>query len=124
MGKLNVLVLLLYLLVPLVASGQDKPMAIFSYEDTSCGAWVRSAGNEIVRDQYDSWFRGFISGYNFGNSNNQVPLGAVPKNNQALYLYVDKYCRENPLQSFISAAFRLVEDLRENKPTQKTKGRK
>jgi hypothetical protein len=122
MRKLNIPVLLLLLLVPLFVFGQDKPMAIFSYEDASCGAWVKSAGNEAVRAQYYSWFRGFVSGYNFGNSDNQVPLNAMPTNEQTIYLYIDKYCRENPLNPFVSAAFRLVEDLRKNKQPQKTKG--
>jgi hypothetical protein len=56
-----------------------------------------------------------VSGYNFGNPNNQVSLQAMP-NQETLSLYVDKYCRENPLKPFVSAAFKLVEEVRE-KPT-------
>jgi hypothetical protein len=84
---------------------------------------VNPAGNVMGRVQYHSWFRGFVSGYNFGNPDNQVPLNAMP-NEQTLYLYVDKYCRENALNPFISAAFRVVEDLRENKSTQREKERR
>ena len=94
------------------AFGQDKPVAIFAYEDNSCGTWVKSSDDIMGRAQYHNWFRGFVSGYNFGNPDNQVSLSAMP-NEQTLYLYVDKYCRENPLSPFISAAIKLVKELRE-----------
>jgi hypothetical protein len=86
-------------------SGPKSPaVQIFSYEDTSCGAWMSSANNPPVRAQYYSWFRGFVSGYNWGNPNNQV-LRHMP-DLATLSLYVDKYCREQPLQSFDWAANR------------------
>jgi hypothetical protein len=101
---------------------QDKPLVMFSYADTSCGAWSRSAGSAAGRAQYVSWFRGFVSGHNFGNPENQVQLGQMP-DEETLYLYVDKYCRENPLSPFVSAAYKLVEELRplSSGPTKKPK---
>src|SRR5258708_19619428 len=61
------------------AAAQDAPdITIFSFEDISCGAWTRSRGNEQWRAIYGAWFRGFVSGYNFGNSANQVPLAPIP----------------------------------------------
>lgn len=98
---------------------QDKPpFHSHSFADTSCGAWVKSTGDQFNRALYLYWFRGFVSGYNFGNPDNQVPLGVMP-NQETLSLYVDKYCRENPLNPFVFAAFNLVEELRENPSTQK-----
>jgi hypothetical protein len=94
------------------AAEEDRPVAIFSYSDTSCGAWVKSATDESARAQYSSWFRGFLSGYNKGNPSNQVQLGRMP-DDDTLFLFVDKFCRENLLNPFISAAFKLVEELRE-----------
>jgi hypothetical protein len=94
------------------AFGQSRPVAVFSYRDTSCGTWVASTGDIAGRAQYHSWFRGFVSGYNFGNPGNQVPLTRMP-DEQTLYLFVDKYCRDNPLNPFVSSAFKLVEELRE-----------
>jgi hypothetical protein len=104
------------------ALAQDKPVSILSYEDTSCGAWVKSADVNWARAQYFSWFRGFVSGYNFGNPDNQVHRERMP-NEQTLYLFIDKYCRENPLNPFVSAAFNLVEELRERPLVKKTKTR-
>lgn len=108
------------LLVSPLALAQDKPISVFSYEDTSCGAWVKSAAVTEGRAQYHSWFRGFVSGYNVGNPENQVHLERMP-NLQTLDLFIDKYCRENPLNPFISAAFKLVEEIREQPGPQKTK---
>jgi hypothetical protein len=99
---------------------QEKLTRIFSYEDTSCGAWVKSESIIWERAQYLSWFRGFVSGYNFGTPDNQVHLHRMP-NEQTLYLFIDKYCRENPLNPFVSAAFVLVEELRERPSVKKTK---
>lgn len=112
MGKFVILTCLLLAGASYGAEDKRPPVSIFSYDDTSCGAWIKSANVEWARAQYLSWFRGFISGYNFGNPENQVQLERMP-NADTLYLFVDKYCRENPLNPFVSAAFKLVEQLRD-----------
>lgn len=97
------------------AVAQDAPdIAIFSFEDISCAAWIRSHGDEILRAHYGAWFRGFVSGYNFGNPANQVLLGAMP-DPAAVAAYVDKFCRNNPLLSFVAAAVPLVQEIREHR---------
>jgi hypothetical protein len=97
---------------------QGKPVNILGYEDSSCGAWAQSADVKWARAQYLSWFRGFVSGHNFANPDNQAHLERMP-NEQTLYLYIDKYCRDNPLNPFVSAAFTLVEELRERPASKK-----
>lgn len=95
------------------AFGQQAPdVNVFSFADTSCAEWSRSAGNELSRTVYAAWFRGFVSGYNFGNSANQVALNKMP-DTAALASYVDKFCRDNPAQPFIGAAIPLVQEIRE-----------
>ncbi|MEO8156993.1 MAG: hypothetical protein ABI648_04295 [Betaproteobacteria bacterium] len=95
------------------ALGQGAPdVNVFSFADTSCTEWSRSAGNELSRTVYAAWFRGFVSGYNFGNSANQVALDKMP-DPAALALYIDRYCRDNPALSFIGAAIPLVQEIRE-----------
>lgn len=96
-------------------AAQDVPdIAIFSFEDISCGAWTRSHDNEILRVRYGTWFRGFVSGYNFGNPANQVLLGAMPDPG-SVAAYVDKFCRDNPMLSFVAAAVPLVQEIREHR---------
>ncbi len=95
------------------AFGQEAPdVNVFSFADTSCAEWARSKGNEPARAVYNAWFRGFVSGYNFGNSGNQVALDKMP-DPAALALYIDKYCRENPTLPFIGAVIPLVQEIRE-----------
>jgi hypothetical protein len=98
------------------AFAQDRPIYLPSFNDTSCGTWAKANNtkNPVAQAQYYSWFRGFVSGYNFSNPNNQVLAEAMP-NQETIKLFVDKFCRENPLLPFIDAAFQLVEDLKEKR---------
>jgi hypothetical protein len=94
-----------------VCAQEPPEVNIFSFGDVSCSAWARSKSDESVRAVYGTWFRGFVSGYNFGNSANQVPLEKMP-DPPALYAYIDKFCRENPQLTFVGAAIPLVQELR------------
>jgi hypothetical protein len=96
-------------------SSRQLNVAIFHFEDPSCGAWARSAKNEFARAQYLFWFRGFVSGYNYGDQRHQVPLDKMP-DLDTVALYIDKFCRENPLIPFKSAAVDLVDELRPTSP--------
>jgi|GEM_PF-1799928 hypothetical protein len=98
------------------AFAQEPPdVNVFSFADTSCAEWARSKGDEPLRIVYGVWFRGFVSGYNFGNSANQVALDKMP-DPASVALYVDKYCRENPTLPFIGAAILLIQEIREFRP--------
>ena len=82
-----------------------------SFDDVSCGAWVRSRSNPEARQVYLYWFSGLVSGYSYGSLSHQVPLHAMP-DQDTLVLFVDKHCSENPLRSFTSAAITLVGEQR------------
>ena len=103
---------LLAALLPAAASGQEHQINIFWGEDASCASWMKSGGNKLIRAQYEFWVRGFVSGHNFANPPRQVKVGAFPESD-ALYQYLDQYCRDNPQSSFIGGAIQLVELLRE-----------
>jgi hypothetical protein len=98
-----------------LAMPQDVPdIATFAFDDVSCAAWSRSASDKITRIEYGIWFRGFVSGYNFGNPGNQVLLGKLP-DPPGLAAYIDKFCQANPSVAFIAAAIPLVRELRQVK---------
>ena len=86
----------------------QQPITIFHFDDSSCGAWASVANDRVNRQTYLFWMRGYISGYNFSNPGNQVR--ELPTND-TLSLYVDKYCRDNPLYLFTLAAQQLIVDL-------------
>jgi hypothetical protein len=85
---------------------------IFSADNATCAAWTKSAGNKLVRQHYESWTRGFVSGHNYAAASRQVKVGAFP-NGDELYRYFDQYCRDNPQQGFVGGAIQLVEQLAE-----------
>jgi hypothetical protein len=86
---------------------------IFSADNAACAAWTKSAGNKLVRQQYEIWARGFVSGHNYADPARQVKVGAFPSGDE-LYQYFDQYCRDNPQQSFVAGAIQLVERLAES----------
>jgi hypothetical protein len=94
-----------------VSAQAEPPVVVSGFDDMSCGAWSSSASNPTARAQYLAWFRGFITGVNYSNPQLQIPLERLPSN-ETMTLYVDKYCRDNPLSIFPGAAFALVKDLR------------
>ena len=97
------------------ALAQEPPeFTAFTFGDTSCAAWTKSQTNAAQRAQYQAWFRGFVSGYNFGNSANQVTSGKMP-NLADIALRVDQYCRENPELAFIGIVVPLIQEIREHR---------
>ena len=104
--------ILLAMLLPAIAQARGQQVNIFSFDDASCSAWSKTAGNKLVRAQYEFWIRGFVSGHNYANPAQQIKVGGLPGSN-GLYQFLDQYCRENPSSSFVSGAIMLVEQLRE-----------
>ena len=97
------------------ALAQEPPeFTVFTFGDTSCTAWTRSQTDTATRAQFQAWFRGFVSGYNFGNSANQVLSGTMP-NLADIALHVDRFCRENPTLAFIGAVTPLIQEIREHR---------
>ncbi len=103
---------LLVMSLPALAADHGRQVDIFTFEDASCAAWMKSGGNKGLRAQYEFWVRGFVSGHNYGNPALQVKIGAFP-GSDVLYQYLDQYCHDNPTLSFVGGAIKLVEELRE-----------
>jgi len=91
------------------SSAQKPLIAIYHFHDNSCGAWAKTANAPINRQVYVAWIRGFVSGYNFGAPNDQVNNTL---SDETVALYVDKFCRDNPLSQFPTAAFKLIDELK------------
>ncbi len=108
-------VLALWFAYSSMAIAQEPPeVTVFTFGDTSCAAWTKSQANEAVRAQYQAWIRGFVSGYNYGNSANQVPSGAMPSPDD-VSRDIDKYCRDNPALAFIGIVTPLILEHREHR---------
>ncbi len=105
-------ILLLAALLPAAAHAQQRQVNVFWFEDATCAAWTKTAGNKLVRLQYEFWVRGFASGHNYANPSRQVRVGTLATGD-GLYAFLDQYCLENPESSFVGGVIRLVEQVRE-----------
>ena len=94
--------------------GKDNSIPVFAFSDSSCGTWFKTKDNPTTKQVYSFWFRGFVSGYNYGNNDYYVNLGTLP-NDDTIFLYVDKYCRENPLNQFTPSMFSLVDEIKQKR---------
>jgi hypothetical protein len=109
--KRLLIILMAFLNINFALANENKPFNMLHFEDASCGAWVKSASSPSIENTYEFWFRGFASGYNFGSDKYEVRQGAMPQD-ETLALYIDKYCREYPLQPFTGAAVQLIKELK------------
>jgi hypothetical protein len=91
------------------ATEQKPIIGIYHFKDNSCGTWAKTADDPSTRQVYVHWFRGFGSGYNYGAPNDQVTN--MPSY-ETIALYIDKFCRDNPLKPFTAAAFKLINELK------------
>lgn len=94
-----------------VPTRADRTFHILSFDDNSCGAWARTANAPAARQVYLFWFRGFASGVNYADPTYEVTTVAMP-DMVALAAYIDRFCRDNPLEPFVAAAPRLVGEIR------------
>ena len=70
--------------------------------DRSCGVWARD------RDQSDkAWFMGYLSALAVYTDSDFLR----GTDNESMYLWLDKYCRENPLKSISDGADQLAGEL-------------
>lgn len=86
------------------------PIMVYGFHEESCGNWA--SYNETQRGWYVLWLKGVFTGHNFVSPSQQVVN--LP-DDESLTLYVDKYCRENPLGNLIAPAFQLTKELRPKK---------
>ena len=114
MKAISIIAAIALVTLPSIAAQPAPPINIvFTAENASCAAWTKSAGNRLVRAQYEFWARGFVSGHNYANPAHQVKVGAFPGGDE-LYQHFDQYCRDNPQQSFVAGVIQLVAQLRDS----------
>ncbi len=87
------------------------PIAGYGEASVSCGSFVESKHNETQRYIYLTWINGYLTAVNkyqndvkIYNENRDIKAGRDP---QALMLWLDNYCQENPLDNFYQAVLKL-----------------
>lgn len=80
--------------------------------DDSCADWVTARDGKNAQ-AYEFWLMGYMSGRNMSNDHSNDFLRGIKAN--SLELWMDKYCRENPLKTIPEGAFQLIEELTRKK---------
>lgn len=80
-----------------------------------CGQWLNDTQAQKQHNQY--WVMGWLSGVN-NSFNSDTPKGQTPPNYLAqlnsanqVFLFIDNFCRANPLETVMVAADQLMADL-------------
>ena len=76
--------------------------------ENSCADWITARDRKNAQ-AYEFWLLGYVSGLNMSQDHSIDFLSGIKANSLALWM--DKYCRENPLKTIPDGAFQLIEEL-------------
>jgi hypothetical protein len=91
------------------ASAQNK--TVYRAGLVSCGQWQehRTTGNKASSYQLQAYVDGFLSGYNLASEGPDFLVGKP--DSVSLYIWIDNYCRDKPLDAVVGALFALKYEL-------------
>lgn len=96
----------LFTILLATASYAKDGSVVMGAGNDSCGKWLESRETPSSHYQYKQWIFGFVSGTNWTNSKKQ----ATPPDGEATVLFIDQYCKNNPLHTLVLAAAALVQE--------------
>ena len=110
MKRLSSLALLLLVLLNAEAANGQSLVYVGGEGTAECGAYLeaRRQNNEVQSYVYATWVHGFLSGYNMATSG--ATIRTLPSSNTVL-AFLDKHCREHPLNLLVAGAFSLAREL-------------
>lgn len=79
------------------ALAQRNPGTVVGYELMSCGRFIEGKDHPAVQQSVSSFARGYMTGSNMMRKDGKEVKVELP--NSTIVLYLEKYCRENPLSS-------------------------
>ena len=94
-------------LVTSTAHAQEE-RAIIGPTSFSCGKWINTPKHTSEYFQLRYWVLGYLSGINM-ESGADFLRG---RDADALTVWIDNYCRRNPLHAITQATTQLIEELR------------
>ena len=109
----NIFVITLMIGLSYPAFPQAKTSTVLGANDNSCADWITARDRKNAQ-AYEFWLMGFLSGLNVSRDYSDDFLSG--KKGNALTLWMDKYCRENPFKTIPDGAFQLTKELTGKKP--------
>jgi len=96
MKRLSLVVLVLSFTFAAPVTALDKDGYYWFQGTMSCGNWVKDRKEDSWNHIVDmSWISGYITAYNMQTPDVHNILGSTDL--ESVYLWIDKYCQENPL---------------------------
>lgn len=95
------------------AGAQSSGQALAGAGTVSCGKYLAQKSELVIEHMTVSWVQGFLSGMNMAEYvTTQQPFVLLP-DSDSIAAYIEKYCRDNPLESPTGGAIQLYHDLRQ-----------
>lgn len=104
--KARIIVALLLSVFSTVALAQ-RGGYIYGAGMNTCGEYLEHRKQSLYTDYYSSWVHGYLSSYNMFASHPQVD---IPKR-ETIHAYLEKHCRDKPLDHLVTATTALLADL-------------
>jgi len=99
------------LLVSVTAKAQYR--VVVGQGTSSCSEWTQESPRRTARaNSMANWAIGFVAGANVFQEDDRKDFLSELTTPQALSGWIDKYCKENPLDVLGTAASKLVLELR------------
>jgi len=77
----------------------------------SCGQYIEHSADKDISDLFVSWAQGFLSGMNVADHAATNRGFVILPDSASIKAYLDKYCRENPLESPVKGTILLFKEL-------------
>jgi hypothetical protein len=100
-----IFIIALPLLIAMQAQAEDKVIMIGAGH-VSCGYWTEVRNQTSRHHQLRQWVFGFISGANWYTEGGQ----ATPHDQAAVVVFIDQYCKNNPLHTLAWAAAAVIQE--------------
>jgi len=99
---------MLALAVAISTAQAQEPRTVIHPTNFSCGTWINTPKNTAQHEQLKSWVLGYLSGDNIQSSVDFLR----GRDADALTVWIDNYCRRNPLHEITRAMVELVKELK------------
>jgi len=99
-------------LAPVCVHAQRPNGTMLGAGTVTCGTYAqdRAQGNPAAAMQYAAYTQGYLSAWNRHSSTQYAQIENIPRY-ETIYLFLDRYCRDNPLDIVQNAVDALLADL-------------
>lgn len=114
----RILVATALLLAIIQVEAKEDVQVISGAGTMSCGKYVSLSTDKDLANIFETWAQGFLSGINFAEHGHNGNRWKALPDADTIKLYLDKYCKDNPLGHPYEGLVQLIAELRYYKEQQ------